>query len=250
MWPRATGQQQGPLSSLVADGVSPGPSGQGRGHDLSRSQEVLPRPWAQPAWCAGSADGVLRGQAGPLGTCLRVQGSRSISKPFVPRLPPGGPLPLQPSGKTNMSQWGAHRRPSSPHLQTWRSSEPGGCAPTSPTPPPPPHPILTWSLRWARTWPVIITAPARLSLSNFITGTPHLWTCPRALWELEPWNPRVEATCPGSPGGACGRGGWRRNPAGGPLSGASRPETHLNWHASSEPSLRPAVFSLALTMLS
>lgn len=132
MWPRATGQQQGPLSSLVADGVSPGPSGQGRGHDLSHSQEVLPRPWAQPAWCVGSADGVLRGQAGPLGTCLRVQGSRFISKPFVPRSPPGGPLPLQPSGNTNTSQWGAHPRPSSPHLQTWRSSEPGGCAPHLP----------------------------------------------------------------------------------------------------------------------
>lgn len=189
MWPRATSQQQGPLSSLVADGVSPGPSGQGRGHDLSRSQEVLPRPWAQPAWCAGSADGVLRGQAGPLGTCLRVRGSRFISKSFVPRSPPGRPLPLQPSGKTNTSQWGAHPRPSSPHLETWRSSEPGGCAPHLPHSTPHRHPILTWSLRWAQTWPVIITAPARLSPSNSITGTPHLWTCPWALWGCTPGTP-------------------------------------------------------------
>nr|CAI9707546.1 unnamed protein product [Rangifer tarandus platyrhynchus] len=37
---------------------------------------------------------------------------------------------------------------------------------------------------------------------------------------------------------------------GGPLSGASCPEARLSWHASSEPSPRPAVFSLALTMLS
>ena len=192
-----------------------------------------------------ASSGARRGLWGP---ALGSEGAASSPNPLSPAHPREGLFHCSPQARPTRPSGGLIPAQAPPIFRHGGLLSQVAAPPTCPTPPPTPIPSLPGPY-WARAWLVIITAPARLSPSNFITGTPHLWTCPWALWELYAWNPRVEATCPGSPGGTCGHGCWRRSAVGGPLSGASCPETCLSWHASSELSLRPAVFSSVLMML-
>lgn len=89
MWPRATSQQQGPLSLSAAGGVGSGPSGQGRGHDLSYSGEDLLRLQAQPGQRGVLQMALPRATQGPPGNSFGVRGSNSVpsNPPCYPQAP-------------------------------------------------------------------------------------------------------------------------------------------------------------------